>query len=422
MFKNVTGQKLTVFAFDSTTNLPKSGDAANILAYVSKDNGTVLALGDITATEMDAVNAKGYYLFDLTQAETNGDKLQFSAKSSTANIVVLGVPAVVYAVIVDGNNLPMVDVEDWVQAPVDPPLTSGVPTVFAYPSIRKLSTAAGGSISTITLPTLGSSTIDQAYRGIRVVLPAITGGVGAGQARIIKDYIGATKVATIFPNWIVAPDNTSKFYLETAAVDVEAISGSTDAVSLGAGGLLNVNSGTSTASAVDALLSANHGAGAWGGLNISLNPNLSTAINLTASADFAVFNDANWTQTITITGMVSTGWTQMVLTIKADANADSDAAALAMVRVSNPGVGGDGILVSKGAPAADPTQASIVVNTITPDTQVTWNLSAAAMDLPASATPPYSWELARWKGAVKDIIAGGKLVVKRSVRRATTAP
>src|SRR3954466_2712617 len=96
MFKNTASQKLTVFAFDSTTNLPKSGDAANITAYVDKDDGGVTVLADTTATEKDATNAKGYYIFDVTQAETNADKLLFSAKSSTANIVVIAVPAVVY--------------------------------------------------------------------------------------------------------------------------------------------------------------------------------------------------------------------------------------------------------------------------------------------------------------------------------------
>jgi hypothetical protein len=44
MQKNVTGQKLIVFAFDSTTSLPVSGDAANLTAYVSKDYGTVTVL------------------------------------------------------------------------------------------------------------------------------------------------------------------------------------------------------------------------------------------------------------------------------------------------------------------------------------------------------------------------------------------
>jgi len=96
MIKNTAGQKLTVFAFDSTTNLPKTGDAANITAYESLDDGAVTALADTSATELDATNAKGYYDFDLAQAETNANKILFSAKSSTANIVVVGVPAVVY--------------------------------------------------------------------------------------------------------------------------------------------------------------------------------------------------------------------------------------------------------------------------------------------------------------------------------------
>ena len=95
MFKNVAG-KFIVFAFDATTNVPKTGDAANITAYVSKDDGAVTVLGDTSATEMDATNAPGYYLFDAAQAETNADKLLVSGKSGTANIKVIGAPAVIY--------------------------------------------------------------------------------------------------------------------------------------------------------------------------------------------------------------------------------------------------------------------------------------------------------------------------------------
>jgi hypothetical protein len=98
MFKNTASQKLTVFAWDVTTGLPKTGDAANLTAYVSKDDGSVTALGDTSATEQSSSNAPGYYVFDLTQAETNADKLMFSAKSSTSNVAVLAVPSVVYTV------------------------------------------------------------------------------------------------------------------------------------------------------------------------------------------------------------------------------------------------------------------------------------------------------------------------------------
>lgn len=98
MQKNVASQKLIVFAFNTTTNAPVTGDAANITAYVSIDWGAVTVLGDTAATEMDATNAKGYYLFDLTQAESNGNTLLFSAKSSTANVVVVGAPACIQTV------------------------------------------------------------------------------------------------------------------------------------------------------------------------------------------------------------------------------------------------------------------------------------------------------------------------------------
>lgn len=109
MFKNVASQKIALFAFDTTTGAPKTGDSANITPYVSKDYGTVTVLGTVTATEMDATNAKGWYSFTLAQAETNGDALLFTGKSSTANVSVVGVlvytlPANFSTLVVDGSG------------------------------------------------------------------------------------------------------------------------------------------------------------------------------------------------------------------------------------------------------------------------------------------------------------------------------
>jgi hypothetical protein len=96
MFKNVASQKFRVFAFDATTNVPKTGDAANLTAYVSKDYGAVTVLTDTSASEEDATNAPGYYLFDAAQAETNADVLMVSGKSATTNIKLIGAPAVIF--------------------------------------------------------------------------------------------------------------------------------------------------------------------------------------------------------------------------------------------------------------------------------------------------------------------------------------
>lgn len=85
LFKNVANQKIHVYAYDSTTGAAKTGDAANITAYVSLD-GTANAIDDTNPAEVDATNMPGVYCFDLAQAETNCNAFALYAKSSTSNI------------------------------------------------------------------------------------------------------------------------------------------------------------------------------------------------------------------------------------------------------------------------------------------------------------------------------------------------
>ena len=99
--KNKSSQKWMVFAFDRTDNTPKTGDAANITAKLSKDYGTLTAVGDTNPTELE----DGYYLFDLTQAETNADVLHIFPESSTSDIQVIGCPATVFTVPLAFNTL-----------------------------------------------------------------------------------------------------------------------------------------------------------------------------------------------------------------------------------------------------------------------------------------------------------------------------
>lgn len=89
MQKNTAGQKWYVFAFDRTTSSPVTGDALNITAKVSIDYGAATALGDLNPAEVE----DGYYMFDLTQAETNGDHIAILPESTTPNVVVIGAPA-----------------------------------------------------------------------------------------------------------------------------------------------------------------------------------------------------------------------------------------------------------------------------------------------------------------------------------------
>jgi len=84
LYKNAA-QKIHVYAYDATTGAAKTGDAAQITAYVSLD-GTANAVDDTNPTEVDATNMPGVYAFDLTAAETNCEAFALVAKSSTSNI------------------------------------------------------------------------------------------------------------------------------------------------------------------------------------------------------------------------------------------------------------------------------------------------------------------------------------------------
>jgi hypothetical protein len=92
MEKNVASQKWIVFAFDRTDNTPKTGDAANITANLRIDGGAANPVDDVNPTELE----DGYYVFDITQAESNGDLIVICPASSTGDIQVIGVPGAVY--------------------------------------------------------------------------------------------------------------------------------------------------------------------------------------------------------------------------------------------------------------------------------------------------------------------------------------
>lgn len=131
IYKNKTGQKLAVFAVDST-GAAKTGDAANITAYLSKDGGAVAATNDANPTELDATNAKGVYLFDLTQAESNADMLVVAPKSATSGVTLR--PVIVYT----EPEMRSADVTNWKGA------TAPAMTGDAY---ARLGAPAGASIA-----------------------------------------------------------------------------------------------------------------------------------------------------------------------------------------------------------------------------------------------------------------------------------
>lgn len=91
MLRNTAGY-IDLFAIDVATNLGKTGDAANLTAYVTGASGTVTALADTSAAELDATNAPGWYRFAVTSGESDDLALLFTAKSSTSGVSVVGRP------------------------------------------------------------------------------------------------------------------------------------------------------------------------------------------------------------------------------------------------------------------------------------------------------------------------------------------
>lgn len=77
----------------------------------------------------------------------------------------------------------------------------------------RVNTAQAGAAGTITLDASASAT-DDLYNGAWV---SVVSGTGAGQARLIADYNGTTKVANISPNWITNPSSDSVFIVSAAS-------------------------------------------------------------------------------------------------------------------------------------------------------------------------------------------------------------
>lgn len=143
-------------------------------------------------------------------------------------------------------------------------------------NIVRTATAQAGSASSITLDASASAT-DSLYKDEVVI---ITSGTGVGQSRIISSYVGATKVASVTPNWITAPDATSVFMVLTAngLGDLRLISGSALSTSSAQLGVNVVQVGATVQTAGDIIGRLGTPAGA------SVSADIATAVSQTTAA------------------------------------------------------------------------------------------------------------------------------------------
>lgn len=177
---------------------------------------------------------------------------------------------------------------------------------------RQLATT--GAAGSITLDAFAPTTNDL-YNGCVVRLYS---GTGAGQARLITDYDGATLTATVSPDWAVTPDATSAYaILPVGPADLRAwagsvpnplISGRVDADA--AAVAVTLTSGERDAVAA-ALLDLSNG--------VETSVTVRQALRLMAAALGGVLSGAA-TTTVTVKAAANSGTTRVTATVDSNGN------------------------------------------------------------------------------------------------------
>lgn len=165
--------RITFPILDATGNLVTGATTPD--SEISKDGGTFT---DCTNEATEIATASGMYYLDLTATEMEADQIAVIIKSGNGKTTV----------------------------------------VVLYPERgTRTRKAQAGAAGTITLDASAVATDD--YYNDQVVV--IVGGTGVGQARLISDYVGSSKVASVVPNWATNPSTDSIFQIIPAGrVDV----------------------------------------------------------------------------------------------------------------------------------------------------------------------------------------------------------
>lgn len=209
---------------------PVTGDSANITLKVEQDDdGTRSASNDTNPTETE----DGQYVFDLTQAETNGDKLTFYPESSTAGVQVVCMPSNVLYTRPPNFGDTSISATGVVNGSLRDILGSAI-TGTAADMASAFSTFWDVSNNAMTVNSLsrslGSAASQQAQGGTSSTIQLATAevfgdtdpvgcivkifsGTGRGQTRVITAYTSATDTATVSPDWNTTPDSTSLYQI-----------------------------------------------------------------------------------------------------------------------------------------------------------------------------------------------------------------
>jgi hypothetical protein len=131
--------------------------------------------------------------------------------------------------------------------------------------------------------------------------------------------------------------------------------------------------------------------------------------------------NAPFSTALTYNGFDATGWTQAVFTVKSSTDV-ADSGSTVQIVISNPTVGGDGLVILNGAAPASPTTASdgsIAVNILyagTAQAQTTFTITLSPRGMGISESAEYVWALDWFKSSGRQpTIDGGTFSVGASV-------
>ena len=163
----------------------ETGVTAPTVYYARQSENTGQALVTPTWAQLDATNMKGVYWLTLTSEVTSVvGPLVISVNATGCAQTDLAINVVA--------NLES-DTYNHIQ-----PLQAG--------------TAQAGSTYNNILLANAASSVNDYYNGYLVT---VISGTGAGQCRLIADYIGSTRSAVVQDPWVTAPDGTSTYRVES---------------------------------------------------------------------------------------------------------------------------------------------------------------------------------------------------------------
>lgn len=182
------GTGLTINAY--TGNTAQTGDSFARLAAPA---------GASVSADIAAINAK---TTNLPAAPASTTNITAGTVTTATNVTTVNglAAAVITAASIAADAITAAKIADGAIDRATFAADTGLQTV-------RSNTAQTGAAGTITLDA-GASAVDSFYNDCRIYL---TGGTGTGQSRLVSAYVGATKVASVTPNWTTTPDVSSTF-------------------------------------------------------------------------------------------------------------------------------------------------------------------------------------------------------------------